>query len=388
MKNSQSSSTIHTFTLVFIFIMLSFTTNADTGKSDGNPLCDQQSQFIFSWSFIDNCDFLPRGGTSKGVPITLDTEPHSGWLSLQQEGISDFEKDRRAILAMAGPYRVSFDFLETVGFTPGYLPSRPYQSWGTEYVYVAEDKGDFISLQHVMVMYFIQEDGTTSEPMVMKHWRQDWQFQKRDLFVYTGHNKWQHKKFGRKMVKGTWSQSVFQVDDSPRYESFGKWQHNDNFSTWLSAKTWRPLPRRESSVRNDYQVLEGTNRHTILPSGWVQEEENYKLALDSDGKITAQTPYLAKELGLARYELIVDHDFSAGNTYWNKSEQFWSDVRAVWRQTIDENESIIIHKKVDGNFMFMPFFTLAQNIVDGQDYESTSGKLQIKKMLSPFIEVE
>ncbi|GAA6185316.1 DUF6607 family protein [Aliiglaciecola sp. NS0011-25] len=388
MKNSQTSSFIHKFALLFVFIMLAFKANADSGKDDKNTNCDLQSQFTFSWSFNENCDFKPRGGSSKGVPIMLDPEPHPGWLSLQQEGISEYEKDRRAILAMAGPYRVSFDFLETVGFTPDYSPSRPYQSWGTEYVYVAEDKGDFISLQHVMVMYFIQDDGSISEPMVMKHWRQDWQFQKRDLFVYAGNHKWQHKKYNRKTVKGTWSQSVFQVDDSPRYESFGKWQHNDNFSTWLSAKTWRPLPRRESSVRNDYQVLEGTNRHTILPSGWVQEEENVKLVLDSDGKAAAQTPYLAKELGLARYERIIDHDFSEGDKYWQKSEPFWSDVREVWRKTIDENDSLIIHKTVDDNYMFMPFFNEAQNIVDGQTYQTNTGKAQIKKMLSPFIEVE
>ena len=30
-------------------------------------------------------------------------------------------------------------------------------------------------------------------------------------------------------------------------------------------------------MRDDYQVLVGTNRHTITPDGWLQEENNLKL---------------------------------------------------------------------------------------------------------------
>lgn len=388
MQNNRSLFNASKLLLLIMLGLSVFQANADTNGELEKTQCDSRKQFTYSWSFMESCDFTPRGGSSKGVAVKLDPETHPGWLSLQQEGISNFEKDRRAILAMSGAYRVSFDFLETVGFTTDYTPSRPYQSWGTEFVYVAEDSGDYISLQHVMVMYFMQDDGSVSDPMVMKHWRQDWQFQKRDLFVYAGNHRWQHKNLNADEVKGTWSQAVYQVDDSPRYESFGIWQHNDSFSSWLSAKTWRPLPRREGSVRDDYQVLEGTNRHTILPNGWVQEEENLKLVLDSNGKVAAKVPYLAKELGLARYERIIDHDFSAGDDYWQKSAQFWTDVRDVWRETISASNSIVINKKVDGNFMFMPFFAKAQSLVDGQAYNSNVSKTEIKKMLSPFIKVE
>ena len=60
----------------------------------------------------------------------------------------------------------------------------------------------------------------------------------------------------------------------------------------------RPLPRRESSVRDDYDVLIGHNRHTIVPSGWVHEEENYKVVLDGHGNVDNGLPYLSKELGI------------------------------------------------------------------------------------------
>ncbi|MEM9101180.1 MAG: DUF6607 family protein [Pseudomonadota bacterium] len=376
-------------TIILLMLLLFHTSSfgEDYGKQPISD-CENTRQFTFSWSMLDQCDMKPRGGTTKGVKTTLDPKPHPGWLSLQEEGLSTFEKDRRAILAMAGAYRVSFDFLETVGYTPNFKPTRPYQSWGTEYVYVVEDKKKFISLQHVMVMYFKQDDGSESPPMVMKHWRQDWHYEKRNQFVYAGNNYWNKNRLSRKEAKGTWSQSVFQVDDSPRYESQGKWQHQANFSTWKSGKTWRPLPRREGSVRSDYQVLEGTNRHTILPSGWVQEEENLKLVLTEAGKIDPQTPYLSKELGVARYEKIINFDFSPGDEYWKKSSPFWADVRYVWQELIDNNKRIKISKKVDSQFMFMPFFTEAQKVVDGGDYSSKEGRVAIRKMLEPFIELK
>jgi hypothetical protein len=349
--------------------------------------CNVTNQFTFSWQFIDQCDMKPRGGTSKGNNSVLDTSVNSAWLAIQEEGISSLEKDRRAILAMAGAYRVSFDFIEIAGYVPGFVPSKPYQSWGTEYIYVAEDNKEFISLQHIMVMFIQQEDGSISKPMVMKHWRQDWAYEKRTQFVYTGHRRWEKSKQKSKDVKGTWSQAVYQVDDSPRYESFGKWQHNANVSSWLSGKTSRPLPRREGSIRNDYHILEGTNRHTILPSGWVQEQENLKLVLDEQGQAIKDMPYLSKELGIARYERIIEHDFSAGDDYWNKSKQYWSDVRSVWADLIDSNNSLVIHKKANKQYMFMPFFNKAQAIVDGEKYQSSQGKKIIRETLAPFIEV-
>jgi hypothetical protein len=86
-------------------------------------------------------------------------------------------------------------------------------------------------------------------------------------------------------VRGAWTQAVSQVDDSPRYEASGRWEHFANVSTWQSAPTWRPLPRREFSVRKDYEVLIGTNSPHDHPTGWVQEEENLKVVLDAPGRV-------------------------------------------------------------------------------------------------------
>ncbi len=346
---------------------------------------DCQPQFTFSWQFIEGCDLQPRGGTTRGANIVLDPEPHPGWLALQEAGLSDFERDRRAILAMAGPYRTSFDFIETVGYTPGFKPDKPYQSWGTEYVYVAADDGDFISLQHIMVMFFADKDGAVHGPMVMKHWRQDWQYQDRDMHVYKGHNTWAHQRLSKKAAAGRWTQAVFQVDDTPRYEAAGQWQHEKNFSSWLSDHTWRPLPRREFSVRDDYQALAGINRHTITPNGWVHEQENLKLVLDKTGQ-PADVPYLAKELGVNRYERVIEHDFSAGDIYWQYSGPFWSDVRSAWAQVLAKHKTLRLKKVVQGKPLYQALFSYADKVVATKAYNAAAGKAFAEATIAQYVE--
>ena len=348
--------------------------------------CPQSMRYSFSWSLATDCNFGPRGGTSKGAPLTLDPGIHPGWQALQEPGLSTFEKDRRAILAMTGPYRTSFEFLETVGYTPEFELARPYQSWGTEYIYAIEDKGDFISLQHIMVMFVAGENGELQGPFVQKHWRQDWQYQKPELLEYAGNNVWQHHAIEESEVAGTWAQSVFQVDDSPRYEAIGKWQHYPNFSTWLSGTTWRPLPRRETTVREDYQVLEGTNRHTILHNGWVQEEENYKVKLDAAGERSEDEPYVAKELGVNRYERIIDFDFSAGDDYWQQTQKFWSDVRIVWQEYFAAAAKMAIVEEVDGAPLFAVLFEKAETLASDGDYDSEQVQQEVRSILADYID--
>lgn len=345
--------------------------------------CDSDTaRYVFSWPLSNDCDDKPRGGTSKGVSTVVDPKPHSGWLALREPGLSDFEKDRLAILAMAGPYRVDFNFLETVGFSENYKRDKPYHSWGTEYVYVLEDQPKFISLQHIMVMYFKQEDGTVSEPMVMKHWRQDWTYEDDELLVYDYDNSWKKQKVDKKNRKGRWSQAVFQVDDSPRYESIGRWYHNGSFSSWRSDRTRRPLPRREYSVRDDYQVLIGYNRHTINRFGWVQEEENWKKALNEDG---SSKEYLAKEEGIGRYQRIIETDFSPGVDYLEVTGDFWKDVRLAWKEVLNRGDSIKLNKKHEGVSLFMPLFEYAQSIVKKGAYDEKSGKEFIHETIKKYV---
>ncbi|MEM7079749.1 MAG: DUF6607 family protein [Pseudomonadota bacterium] len=343
---------------------------------------DTPRQYTFAWKFAAQDQMQPRGGTSRGAPITLQTEPAAAWQALQAPGLSKKERDRRAILAMAGPYRASFDFIETMGFAPDYEPKAPYQSWGTEYVYVVADEPEFVSLQHVLVMFIVMEDGAMSDPIVVKHWRQDWRYEDRDLYAFTGHRTWSHQRLSRRTAKGTWSQAVYQVDDSPRYQSYGTWEHHPGYSTWRSAETWRPLPRREFSIRNDYHVLVGYNQHTITPSGWVHTEDNKKVALTADGAWVDDLPIVAIEAGLNRYERISDHDWSAGDAYWEKTGAFWALVRDAWTRAMRAEAGIELHEQVDGQSLFMQMFGLARQ--HSEDFDESQANAAIEATIQRF----
>ena len=340
----------------------------------------REGQFTFAWPLSEGA-LKPRGASTRGMPIVLDPAPAAAWQRLREPGLSSRERDRRAILAMAGPYRVSFDFLEVVRFDPSLKPDAPYQSWGTEYVFVSEDLPDFIALQHILVMRVQKDDGSAAEPVIVRHWRQEWRYQPETLLVYDGSNTWVQRPLSPDLRRGAWVQSVLQVDDSPRYAARGRWEHGDSFSTWLSDETWRPLPRREFSVRKDYQVLVGTNRHTITATGWVQEENNLKAVLDAAGKVRLAQPYLAREYGLARYEHIKDYDFGPGERYFARTEPFWSEVRAAWRDLERRDGRFTLRAPVDQGQLFVPFFEYAQELSDGGAFDRAGARAFIERTL-------
>ena len=265
--------------------------------SDRAPLGEEMPprQYTFSWMFADSSSMKPRGGTTSGPEVQLDRATSEAFTGLQAPNLDDKERDRRAILAMAGDYRTSFDFIETVGFTEGYQPKAPYQSWGTERVYVVANEPEFVSLQHIIVMHFLDADGFESDAMVVKHWRQDWQYEDSAVHAFQGRGAFSRRALDDDSRAGAWTQTVYQVDDSPRYEAVGRWTHAPGVSYWQSDDRRRPLPRREFSVRDDYQALYGSHRITITPAGWTQEEDALKLVLDENNRPSALQPYLARK---------------------------------------------------------------------------------------------
>jgi len=362
-----------------ILLVLALLPGAAGAYESASPEAADVSRYTFAWPNGEGMP-KPRGSSTKGAPVALDTEPTPEWKRLHAAGLSEFERDRQAILAMAGPYRVSFDFLEVARFDPSLKADVPYQSWGTEYVFVSEDGGNFIALQHVLVMRVLQKDGTESEPFVTRHWRQEWRYEAQGALTYQGANAWKLMPVPDAQRRGAWVQSVYQVDDSPRYAAAGRWQHTDSFSSWVSEETWRPLPRREWSVRDDYQVLVGTNRHTITSTGWLQEENNLKVALDEAGKPRQTMPYLAREYGVARYERIKDYDFRQGKDYFDKTEPFWAEVRTAWKEIIGRGGFRLV-KPVDRGQLFVPFFEYAEKLSDGETFVPEDARPFIGKTL-------
>ncbi|MEC8065199.1 MAG: DUF6607 family protein, partial [Planctomycetota bacterium] len=103
--------------------------------------------------------------------------------ALLSNAASPFDQDREAILGMCGAFEVTFRFEEMTPVQPGYKLKRPYEETAIEWVQLVEDRGDFISLQHILVA-----DEDTG--YVVKHWRQDWQFEDGRLMQFCGNNTW------------------------------------------------------------------------------------------------------------------------------------------------------------------------------------------------------
>jgi hypothetical protein len=124
----------------------------------------------------------------------------------------------------------------------------------------------------------------------------------------------------------------------------------------------RPLPRREYTRRSDYHALDVINRHTLTPSGWVHEQDNTKLVLDSKGASTV----LAREHGINSYTRITDYDFGAGRDYWSKTATFWLRVRAEWERYASAHSSFVTRPEPDGETRIDAFFKLAERAQQGE----------------------
>jgi hypothetical protein len=332
-------------------------------------------RYTFSWPLGPDAP-APRGGTTRGAPVKLATAPSAEWQALQAKDLAPQERDRRAILAMAGTYRVTFDFLEVATFPDEGRRPRPYQSWGTEKVYVDRNEPGFISLVHILEMRVVGQDGRISEPMVTKHWRQDWRYEPEFVIEHEEGLRWRKRRLSDEERRGAWSQTVYQVDESPRYGSVGRWEHNASFSSWIGGDTARPLPRREWSVRKDYQLLYGTNRHTILPRGWLHEENNLKRA-----GADAPLPYVGREYGVARYERIVDADFAAADRYYAATRVFWDTVLEVWDELWSTREVVEVTANSDQSGAFAGLFELAEEFAAGR-LAADAARVRIREALA------
>jgi len=273
-----------------------------------------------------------------------------------------FEQDRASILAMAGDYNVDFDFLETVAFAPGYELQPEQLSGGDEVVRVIEDRGDFISLQHILVVGGDQK-------MPIKHWRQDWAYEPEAVLVFTGGNTWEMRPVPEAERTGKWSQTVYQVEDSPRYGAVGAWSHANGVSEWTGKAEWRPLPRREATKRTDYDVVIAVNRHAITPAGWVHEQDNSKLSLRG-----GKPQVIARETGLNTYTKDSRFPASVATDYWDATKDYWALVRAEWTRLETAGPTFGLTVQGEPEPVYMPLLELADRVQAGELTAEAAGK--------------
>lgn len=279
-------------------------------------------------------------------------------------------KDLAAILAMQGEYKVNFSFKETAILSDNYERYPKKDAGAFETVFVIEQTDKKISLQHVLVV---------GGEHVVKHWRQDWLFESPQRFEFTEDQTWRLKNIPKDKQAGHWTQCVYEVSDAPRYCGTGKWNHRYGVSTWTSDRTWRPLPRREYTIRNDYNALNVENRHTVTPLGWTHEQDNTKVV--RSGEKTQKT--LVRESGFNDYRRVDNYDFSPAYAYWKATRAYWAAVRTMWDQRFQQYGVVAINTNVDGMPIITATFSKADAIANGTS-DIPSAKA-INKALSEWI---
>ncbi|MGJ8535891.1 MAG: DUF6607 family protein [Parasphingopyxis sp.] len=278
------------------------------------------------------------------------------------EDQASFEADRAIILSMAGNYRVSFDMQESTSWRSDYAAIAPKMSGGFENVRVIEDTGRTIVLQHILVV------GTEDDPVVVKHWRQDWVYEPETYLAYEGEGVWTVHDVPERMRRGRWSQTVWQVDDSPRYGGWGEWTEEGGVPRWRSNWTLRPLARRDAVREPVYDRYLSINRHSPTPGGWIHWQDNIK-----QGLVDGETVPFVQEYVLNTYSRTENYDPAPGDSYWANTARYWAAVRAAWAEVIAANGGITLTEEPNmGNTIASTIYTLAQDIDAGTREEAAA----------------
>ncbi|MEX6626176.1 DUF6607 family protein [Tenacibaculum salmonis] len=257
-------------------------------------------------------------------------------------------KDKNAIKKMCGCFEVTFNFAETFNNSKDslYKPSKIKKDSALEWAELVEDNNNKITIQHLLQV------GNPAKPHIIKHWRQDWVYQNQDFYMYNGDNNWLYENKSKKDVKKQWSQKVFQVDDSPRYEGSGFWVHLNGKSYWEST-TDAPLPRREYTKRNDYNVTERGNRHEITNYGWVHDQDNKKIIRKTGEKDII----LASEKGYNTYVKVADSRCKASQNWWIKNNTKWKLARNKWNKVFAKKTNLSLKRKVKNKPLYKHLFS-------------------------------
>jgi hypothetical protein len=249
---------------------------------------------------------------------------------------SAFEADRADILGMAGNYKVRFDMQEATSWRADYTPIPVKVSGGFEAVRVIEDTGRVIRLQHLLVV------DAGGKPMVIKHWRQDWEYEPERVLTYAGPDAWTWTALSPEQRKGVWSQTVYQVDDSPRYGGWGKWETVGGVRRWQSGQSWRPLARRDAIRGPVYDRYLGVNRHALAPAGWIHWQDNLKM-----GEVSGKLAPIVQEYVLNSYTRDDAFNVKAAEDYWAATRGYWAAIRAEWERIGNAKGGIRITEEAD-----------------------------------------
>jgi hypothetical protein len=279
--------------------------------------------------------------------------------------------DKQNIEKLCGCYEVEFKYAETFSPDPSYkFHERDEISAGLELVLPVVQTDKKIVLQHLLII---------TDSMIIKHWREDWTYENSTVLRYKGNKVWKKEELSPAEVNGKWTQSVWEVSDAPRYQGAGKWINIDNKTFWQNT-TDAPLPRREYTVRNDYDILRRTNRIVLNDAGWVHEQDNQKII-----RKNGTDKLLVEEKGINSYKKVDDKKCAAAKVYWEKNKEYWGKVRAVWEDFLSTHSSLQLKENVDGKPLHQYLTELASDFTKGK-IESSLISTKIKASVERFVD--
>lgn len=273
-------------------------------------------------------------------------------------------EDVKAIKAMCGCFEIKFNFAETFSYpkdTANYKASKVKHETALEWAQLIEDDTNKMAIQHLLIV---------GKEMIVKHWRQDWIYENTKWYDYNGFEDWKFKTLAKEKVKGQWTQKVFEVDDKPRYEGSASWVHTDGRTFWEN-QTNAPLPRREYTQRNDYNITKRFNDVEIVNTGWIHNQDNDKIIRDENGN----DYLLAQEKGYNTYTKVDDSKCEAAQKWWNENKDFWKKVRTKWDVEFAKNKDLKLKSESNGKPLYVHL----------QALKSTATQDEINKVIDSFI---
>jgi len=286
----------------------------------------------------------------KRIIITL-TGIVTNFLLIAQapQGIKDIPPGRDVINKLCGCFQVDFRYAETFSPNPDYKYHDREETGGTaELALPIEVTDKKIIIQHLLVV---------GQNTVVKHWREEWSYENQEIWKYKGDRLWVKETVPAQQVKGKWTQTVWEVADEPRYQGYSQFVNLDGKIIWQNT-TDAPLPRREYSVRNDYNILKRTNRLNITDSGYLHEQDNQKI-IRSNGT----DKLVVEEKGHNIYKRIDEKECVAAKEYWEKNSVYWGRVRKIWAGYIGIHDRISLKNKIDDKFLHEYLINLGKDFL-------------------------
>lgn len=270
---------------------------------------------------------------------------------------------------LCGCFSVNYRYAETFSPDIKYKYHEREDMNAMELVLPLENTDKKVVLQHLLLI---------NDTMIIKHWREEWLYESPVLYAYEGNKVWNKKQLPPAAVKNAWTQTVWEVNDEPRYQGISQWMENDGNTFWESTAD-APLPRREYTTRSDYNILKRRNRIMLTAEGYVHEQDNDKILRTEKGD-----KLIVLEKGYNTYYRVEDKECDTGKKWWKKNGAFWTVVRDQWQQYLSATDKIAVKSKVDDKILG-DYFTALWKDWSNNKVSTTELPGKVKEVLTKFL---